>query len=79
MKVGNSTGEFIKKVATSMIDRDEFNACVSTVRHEGLAEGEAKGEAKAIKRFAARDKKIAKYLRSKGVSAEILATALAIK
>lgn len=79
MKVGNSTGEFIKKVATSMIDRDEFNACVSTARHEGLAEGEAKGEAKAIKRFAARDKKIAKYLRSKGVSAEILATALAIK
>jgi uncharacterized protein YoaH (UPF0181 family) len=79
MKVGNSTGEFIKKVATSMIDRDEFNACVSTARHEGLAEGEAKGEAKAIKRFAARDKKIAKYLRSKGVSADILATALAIK
>lgn len=62
-----------------MIDRDEFNACVSTARHEGEAVGEAKGEAKAIKRFAARDKKIAKYLRSKGVSAEILATALAIK
>jgi len=75
MKVGNSTDEYIKKVATSMIDRDEFNACVSTARHEGFAEGEAK----VIKRFAARDKKIAKYLRSKGVSADILATALAIK
>ena len=70
-----------------MIDRDEYNACMSFARQKGLAEGEAKGEArgfikgeaKAIKRFAARDKKIAKYLRSKGVSAEILATALAIK
>jgi hypothetical protein len=32
-----------------------------------------------MRKFAARDKKIAKYLRSKGVSPEILATALAIK
>ena len=62
-----------------MIDRDEFNACVSTARHEGEAVGEAKGEAKANKRFAARDKKIAKYLRSHGVSAKLLNAALAIK
>ena len=41
-----------------MIDRDEFNACVSTARHEG----KATGEAKANKRFAARDKKIANRL-----------------
>jgi len=65
----------LMKVATSMIDRDEFNACVSTARHEG----EAKGEAKANKRFAAREKKIAKYLRSHGVSAQLLNAALAIK
>ncbi|SOD14167.1 PD-(D/E)XK nuclease family transposase [Fibrobacter sp. UWB16] len=71
MKVGNSTGEFIKKVATSMIDRDEFNACVSTARHEG--------EAKAKEKFAAREKKIAEYLRSHGVSAKLLNAALAIK
>ena len=61
--------------ATSMIDRDEFNACVSTARHEGFAEGEAK----VIKRFAARDKKIAEYLRSHGVSAKLLNAAFAIK
>ena len=48
-------------------------------RAEGLAEGRAEGEAKVTRKFAARDKKIAKYLRSKGVSPEILATALAIK
>ena len=58
-----------------MIDRDEFNAYVSTARHEG----EATGEAKANKRFAARDKKIAKFLRSHGVSAKLLNAALAIK
>lgn len=66
-----------------MIDRDEFNACVSTARHEGEATGEArgiiKGEAKAIKRFAARDKKIAKYLRSHGVPEKLLKAAFAIK
>ena len=48
-------------------------------RVEGRAEGRAEGEAKVMRKFAARDKKIAKYLRSKGVSPEILATALAIK
>ena len=61
--------------ATSMIDRDEFNACVSTARHEG----EAVGEAKANKRNAAREKKITEYLRSHGVSAKLLNAALAIK
>ncbi len=75
MKVGNSTDEYIKKVATSMIDRDEFNACVSTARHEG----EAVGEAKAKEKFAAREKKITEYLRSHGVSAKLLNAALAIK
>ena len=38
-----------------MIDRDEFNACVSTARHEGEAKGEArgiiKGEAKVKERY----------------------------
>ena len=58
-----------------MIDRDEFNACVCTARHEGLVEGEAK-----VKEwYAARYKKIAEYLRSHGVSAKLLNAALAIK
>lgn len=70
-----------------MIDRDEYNACVSTARHEGLAEGEAKGEARGFikgeakvkERYAAREKKIAEYLRSHGVSAKLLKAAFAIK
>ena len=78
-----------------MIDRDEFNACLYTAirkskeegKEEGLAEGEAKGrveglaegEAKVKRKFAARDKKIAKFLRSIGVSRKNISTALAMK
>ena len=58
-----------------MIDRDEFNACVSTARHEGLVEGEAKVK----ERYAARYKKIAEYLRSHGVPEKLLKAAFAIK
>ena len=87
MRIEKSTDEFITEVATNMIDRDEYNAGMSYARRtgfeEGLEKGEARGEkrgvAKTTRKFAARDKKIAKYLRSKGVSPEILATALAIK
>ena len=75
MRIDKSTDEFITEVATNMIDRDEYNAGMSYARRTGFEEGEAN----ATKKFAARDKKIAKYLRSKGVSPEILATALAIK
>jgi hypothetical protein len=74
-----------------MIDRDEYNACMSyasRVGHEkgfakgealGVARGEARGVAKMKKKMAARDKKIAKYLRSIGVSSAHIATALATK
>ena len=111
MRISNSTDLFITKVAKSMIDRDEYNACMSyasRVGHEkgfakgealGIARGEARGEARGIalgkargvalgeargvakmkKKIAARDKKIAKYLRSIGVSAAHIATALATK
>ncbi len=79
MRIDKSTDEFITEVAANMIDRDEYNAGMSYARRTGFEEGEARGVAKTTKKFAARDKKIAKYLRSKGVSPEILATALAIK
>ena len=62
-----------------MIDRDEYNAGMSYAHRTGVEEGEARGVAKTTRKFAARDKKIEKFLRSKGVSPEILATALAIK
>jgi hypothetical protein len=46
---------------------------------KGRAESEAKGEAKAKRKFAARDKKIAKFLQAHGVSAKLMTAALAIK
>ena len=87
MRIDKSTDEFITEVATNMIDRDEYNASMSYSQRTGFEEGIEKGEARGEKRgiaktkkwVAARDKKIAKYLRSKGVSPEILAVALAIK
>ena len=70
-----------------MIDRDEHNACLYTEirisKEEGIAEGMAKGEAKGRaetkRKFAARDKKIAKFLQAHGVSAKLMTAALAIK
>ena len=79
MRIDKSTDEFITEVATNMIDRDEYNAGMSYAHRTGVEEGEARGVAKTTRKFAARDKKIEKFLRSKGVSPEILATALAIK
>ena len=91
MRISNSTDLFITKVAKSMIDRDEYNAGLSYANRVGLekgfakgealgvARGEARGVAKMKKKIAARDKKIAKYLRSIGVSAAHIATALATK
>ncbi len=87
LMVNGSTEDFLRKVVNSMTDKKEYWACLSTARRkgeaEGLAKGEArwlvKGEAKAKKKFAARDKKIMKFLRSIGVSAEGVATAFAIK
>ena len=75
MRIDKSTDEFITEVATNMIDRDEYNASISYARRIGREEGEAK----ANNKNAARDKKIEKFLRSKGVSPKILAAALAIK
>jgi predicted transposase/invertase (TIGR01784 family) len=83
MRISNSTDRFITKVAENMIDRDEYNASMSYASRvgleKGLAEGEARGVAKMKKKFASRDKKIAKYLRSIGVSSKHIATALATK
>ena len=87
MRIDKSTDEFITEVATNMIDRDEYNAGMSYAYRTGFEEGFKKGLARAEKRgaakinrwAAARYKKMEKFLRSKGVSPEILATALAIK
>lgn len=74
----NSRKKYIKRVddgGSSMIDRDEYNACMSFARQKGLAEGEAKVK----ERYAARYKKIAEYLRSHGVPEKLLKAAFAIK
>ncbi|MBQ3778731.1 MAG: hypothetical protein II835_11780 [Fibrobacter sp.] len=54
-----------------MVTKEEISTRMGTARREG--------EAKANKKFAARDKKIAKFLRANGVSAKLLNAALAIK
>ena len=58
---------------------DRRRAAERAARRKGRAEGLAEGEEKANKRFAARDKKIAKFLRLNGVSRKLLNAALAIK
>jgi len=106
LRITRSSNKFLTEVATSMIDKDEFNACLYSAiqrskeegeaeglakgKEEGLAEGRAEGEAnglvkgraegeaKAKRKFAARDKKIAKFLRSIGVSRKNISTAFAI-
>ena len=62
-----------------MKDKRDYWAGLATAHRRGEAEGIAKGEAKANRRFAARDKKIVEYLRANGVSIKLLNTALAIK
>ena len=117
--VSKAKARFITEVATGMIDRDEYNACMSYARNkgraeglekglaegrakgraegraegrakgraeglaegraEGRAEGEKRGEARANRKFATEKKKIAQFLRSKGVSVKLLNAAMAIK
>ena len=83
MKIKNAASNFVKKVATHMVTKEEISTRLGTARRkgkaEGLAEGEAKGEEKANKKFAARMAKMAKFLKSNGVSAKLLNAALAIK
>jgi hypothetical protein len=61
-----------------MIDKDEHNACLYTAIRISKEEGRAEGEAETKRKFAARDKKIAKFLRSIGVSQKNITSALAI-
>ena len=48
MRISKSTDKFITKVATSMVDREEYNACMSTARRKGHEEGLAKGHAEGL-------------------------------
>ena len=69
--VNKSPKRFIAKVAKDMVDKREISTRLGTARREGIAEGEARGEAKT--------NKILKFLRSKGVSPKLLAAAQALK
>ena len=75
LRIGNATSKFIKKVATYMVTKEEIWTRLGTARREGFADGEAK----ANKRIAVRDKKIAEFLQSIGVSKKNIATAFSIK
>ena len=63
-----------------MTDKREYSAGLATARRRGEAEGFAKGEAKGLAKGEAKGKaKMAKFFRAKGVSAKLLAAALAMK
>ena len=79
LRISKTSKRFLMEVATSMIDRDEFNACLYTAIRKSKEEGLVEGEAKAKRKFVARDKKIAKFLRSIGVSKKNISTAFAMK
>lgn len=74
-RVSKATKKYIKKVAAYMVTKEEISTRMGTARREGFAEGEAK----ANKKFATRDKKIADFLRSIGVSKKNIDMAFAIK
>ncbi|MBR6455245.1 MAG: hypothetical protein IKS97_11875 [Fibrobacter sp.] len=69
--VKNSPKRFIAKVAKDMVDKREISTRLGTARREG-AEQERK-------KFEARDKKIAEYLRSNGVPENIISGGFALK
>jgi predicted transposase/invertase (TIGR01784 family) len=75
LMVKNSTEDFFKKVVSSMKDKRDYWAGLATAHRRGEAEERSRNEAAN----AARDKKIAEYLRANGVSAKLLNAALAIK
>ena len=85
--VAKAKDKFVTEVATGMIDRDEYNACISYARNKGraeghakgLAEGEKRGETRAKRKFAARDSLRVKYLRSQKIPASVISAMLAIK
>ena len=91
LRVSNVKPELLNAIGANMYDPHEYEAILAEAElkaeargeargeAKGIAKGIAKGEAKANKKFAARDKKIAKFLRSIGVSAKGVSTALAIK
>ena len=77
--VKNASEKLLREQAKNMVMTEEeldYLASLKVRAHdEGLAEGEANERAKN----AARDKKIAEYLRSLGVSEDSVAKALSIK
>ena len=80
LRVSRIKPELLKAMEAKMFDDKHVREAIEAEAYlKGEAKGLVKGEANANKKFAARDKKIMKYLRSIGVSAEGVATAFAIK
>ena len=87
LRVSRMSPELLKALEANMFDHHEYEVLEAEAFLKGEARGLASGMEKGMekgaeqerKKFAARDKKIAEYLRSIGVSAEGISTALAIK
>lgn len=80
LRVSNAKPELLKVMEENMFDeKHAYEAIIAEAQLKARAEGEAQGEANANQKAEARDKKIAEYLRSKGVSDDILSAAFALK
>ena len=76
LRVSRIEPKLLKAMEAKMFDDKHVREAIEA---EAYLKGEAKGVAKTKKKFAARDKKIAEFLRSNGVSSKLLTAALAIK
>lgn len=81
--VSKSSKKFIEKVAREMVDKREFNACMSYARNEGLTqglmEGESIGAANERAKNEALNNRRVDFLRKNNVSEELISAMLAIK
>lgn len=77
--VKNASEKLLREQAKNMVMTEEELDYLASLRVRAHEEGKAEGEANERAKNAARDKKIAEYLRSLGVSEDSVAKALSIK
>ena len=80
LRVSRIKPELLKAMEAKMFDDKHVREAIEAEAYlKGEAKGIAEGEAKANKKFVARNKKIVEFLRANGVSRKLLTAALAIK
>jgi hypothetical protein len=80
LRVSRIKPELLKAMEAKMFDDKHVREAIEAEAYlKGEAKGIAEGEAKANKKFVARNKKIVEFLRANGVSRKLLTAALALK